>query len=164
MDLLILAALIGVIPAAIAHGKGRSFFLWWIYGALVFIIALPHSILLKADLKENERRQLEEGMKKCPYCAELIKGEAKVCRYCQRDLPMASVQEVDTAGGCDGPGECPNCGSEIPMKSNECPVCKADFTVAGGWKVMPKRNESAPGARADLHRTGPAMKSLVDSE
>lgn len=72
MDILLFVLLLGLVPATIAHLKGRSFFGWWIYGALLFIIALPHAIL-------------GEGTKKCPYCAEIIKADAKVCRFCGRD-------------------------------------------------------------------------------
>jgi len=86
MEVFIIALLIGLIPAFIAQGKGKSFVLWWIYGALIFIVALPHSLIMKADQKSIEKQQLSEGMKKCPFCAEMIKQDAKVCRYCSRDV------------------------------------------------------------------------------
>jgi hypothetical protein len=44
---LLIAVFIGLIPAAIAANKGRSFIGWWVYGALVFIVALPHSLMIK---------------------------------------------------------------------------------------------------------------------
>jgi len=44
---LLIAVIIGLIPAAIAAGKGRSFLAWWLYGAMIFIVALPHALLLR---------------------------------------------------------------------------------------------------------------------
>lgn len=44
---LAVAALLGLIPANIAKNKGRSFGLWWFYGWMLFIVALPHALLMQ---------------------------------------------------------------------------------------------------------------------
>jgi len=41
--MLIISLFLGLIPASIAKGKGYSFGLWWIYGWLLFIVALIHA-------------------------------------------------------------------------------------------------------------------------
>lgn len=84
---IIVAAAMGCIPAAIAATKGRSFSAWWIYGAALFVVALPHSLSLKSVAGN--------GSKKCPFCAELIKDEARVCRYCGRDVPPVTIARLD---------------------------------------------------------------------
>lgn len=92
LGVLILATLLGLIPASVASSKGRSFVGWWIYGALLFIVALPHALMLRNDQAAIDRRAVESGeMRKCPSCAEMVRRDAKICRYCQRELPEIKV-------------------------------------------------------------------------
>lgn len=71
----------------LAWKKGYTPFKWIIYGLLVPFVAVLHASLLKTDWQAMENRQLADGHHiKCPYCTEVIKKGASVCRYCHRDL------------------------------------------------------------------------------
>ena len=97
--LLVISALLGLLPASIARSKGYGFGIWWLYGAALFLIALPHALIMKVNQAGIEARQLDDGMKKCPSCAEIVRGEATKCRFCGYEwVPIASswtiVQEA----------------------------------------------------------------------
>ena len=95
MEILLVAIVLGVIPALIAQSKGRSFIAWWIYGALLFIVAFVHALVIKKDVLAEEREKLEfEGMKKCQFCAELVKSEAVKCKHCGSDISNDSGHRV----------------------------------------------------------------------
>lgn len=87
-----LAIIFGIIPAFIARSKGRSFFAWYVYGVYLWLIALIHSIVIKP----YEEYLVATGKEtKCPYCAEYVKLEAKVCKNCRKELPKVSRKQYE---------------------------------------------------------------------
>jgi len=74
--------LLGIITGAIAQKKGGSFFAWWLFGTLLFIVALPMALLM--DAKAEGRNS---GMKNCPYCGTSIKTSLMKCPNCKRSQP-----------------------------------------------------------------------------
>jgi hypothetical protein len=91
MEIIFFAVILGILVGMIAKSKGREFFPWWLYGSLIFIVAIVHVLLIKPDEKHAEREALASGSKKCPRCAELVKREASICRFCRYDFESAEI-------------------------------------------------------------------------
>lgn len=99
----------------------------------------------------------ELGHRTCPFCAEKIKAEATVCRFCQREMPSlaeeAAAREAATqlaarqaeqaaaerheAEARKPKGICPNCEATIAVDSISCPKCKATFGPDAAWRIRP---------------------------
>lgn len=97
--------------------------------------------------------------RKCPTCAEFVKVEAIVCRFCNHALPplptpaelaaqaeaemkkaeqhvALSAKEKAIADEKKPKGICPNCEQLIPIDTVEC-KCGARFGPMSTWKIKP---------------------------
>ena len=91
MGFLFFWLIMGGVVAMIASSKGHSPGLWFLYGALIWPIALVHILVTPPAAGHEEKRALESGNKKCPRCAEIVKAEAQVCRFCGHEF-VAKVE------------------------------------------------------------------------
>jgi hypothetical protein len=82
MEILFGAVVLGLNPAMIAEKKGYNRWSWWLFGSLLFVIALPAALLLTPKPKAIVAEKIAEGRVKCPDCAEFILADAKICRFC----------------------------------------------------------------------------------
>jgi hypothetical protein len=144
--ILIVGALLGVIPAIIAAKKGRNFFGWWLFGAALFIVALPVAILINPST---------EGEKQCPACLNWVARAATKCGHCGTDFTVgavgskpeidyvnpryvyASQEEIDStwnairAAATDpATKECPQCAETVRFRAKLCRFRGYEFTAS----------------------------------
>ena len=56
---------------------------------VIFFIIIAFAIILLGIIwRMNRHKQSDVNLKQCPFCAEKIQAQAKVCRFWGRDLPI----------------------------------------------------------------------------
>ena len=68
----------GLATGFVARGKGSSFWIWFLVGAVLPLLGLVAAILYRVENNEPERQ--------CPTCHKELKLYVQVCPRCGTDL------------------------------------------------------------------------------
>ncbi|MBU0599574.1 hypothetical protein KKB54_01710 [bacterium] len=80
----ILFIIVGIVGSIIAKKKGHSPILWFFLCAITPLLIAVIIVLPPLASKGYT--------KACFYCAEIIKENAVVCKYCGRELPIEMIK------------------------------------------------------------------------
>lgn len=86
MELFVFWLIMAGVVAFVANSKGQSGGLWFLYGLILWPIALIHAIVIQKNPEAIERQNYNEGKIRCPNCADWVYKQAKTCPHCQHRL------------------------------------------------------------------------------
>lgn len=84
MELVLIWVTLSVVVGVFSSSKGHSFFGGFVFSLLLSpVIAGLIVAIRKPNVAQQEAAALSEGdVRKCPFCAELVKREAVKCKHC----------------------------------------------------------------------------------
>jgi len=104
MELFLFWFIFSVIAGAIAGNKGRSGFGFFLLAIVLSpLIGILCALIARPNTGRTEAEALQTGtMRRCPYCAELVRAEAVKCRHCQSALvalprPLTGAEKLGRA-------------------------------------------------------------------
>jgi len=80
MEIFLLWMILSIIPAVIANKKGRSGVGWFFLSLLISPILAGIIVVALGPVEGG-------NLRKCPYCSEMVKSDASICRHCGKELP-----------------------------------------------------------------------------
>ena len=158
----------GALCAWLAAEKGRDVAIWFILGfffALIAVIVLGLSPSVETPLpavttptyrplapaysaQPSESRRpaalASEGTKRCPDCAEDVKVEARICRFCRYEFPAPPPGEILDVSVPAG-GALPEALAPAPPHAY------------GGWGLESRVSGFASGAEIELSTEGTSL-------
>lgn len=122
----------GLVGAAITenrgHGAGLGFFLGALFGPLGILIAAVLAVQPVSQTVNPQLQATNQDRRPCPYCAEMILREAKVCRFCGRDIePLPAISAIAPLEVRGDFLRCPNCDTKNYKNADHCEKCGIAF-------------------------------------